>query len=62
MTHDLDLSLGLIVGIIAVFFLLPFAMAWLEDSLHRPPGLMRRYPQLKPKQYLPTRWGSRSRR
>jgi len=61
-THDLDLSLGLIVGIIAVFFLLPFAMAWLEDSLHRPPGVNRFARWLNTKQYLPTRWGSRSRR
>ena len=62
MTHDLDHSLELIGGVIALLFVLPFLLAWLEDSLHERPGVNRhtRWPSLKP--YLPARWSGRGRR
>ena len=34
--HDLDQTLLLLFGVLAVTFLFPFAMAWLEDSLATP--------------------------
>lgn len=34
--HDLDQTLLILFGVLAVMFLFPFAMAWLEDSLAAP--------------------------
>jgi hypothetical protein len=61
-TQDLDQSLELIGAVIALLFILPFLMAWLEDSLQQRTSVDRQslWQSLKP--YLPTRWGSRGRR
>ncbi len=62
MTQDLDQSLELIGGVIALLFCLPLFMAWLEDSLQQraSPNRQSIWQSLKP--YLPTRWRYRGRR
>jgi len=61
-TQDLDQSLELIGGVLALLFVLPFLMAWLEDSLHQRPGVNRPSLWRSVLPYLPTRWGGRGRR
>lgn len=61
MTQDLDESLELIGAVIALLFILPFLMTWLEDSLDQRPGVNRHPLWRAVKAYLPSRWSSRNR-
>ena len=62
MTQDLDNSLELIGGVIAILFVLPLFMAWLEDSLQQRADASRQSLWQSIRPYLPTRWSGRGRR